>query len=92
MTFTSPQAFQRGEEVEEDGSILASAHRVFTSLRSALGDGNDAVAAEIARGENHLIEAYDEALEDAAEVDPAFPLLAQQRADVNHDLEMAKRS
>ena len=52
----------RGEEPETDGSVGAGAHRMFMGLRDAImGKDDDAIIAEVERGEDHLKEKYDEA-------------------------------
>ncbi|CUH36030.1 hypothetical protein JSE7799_01170 [Jannaschia seosinensis] len=70
-----------GEDLEEDGSILASAHRVFTNLKDRVtGAGDDAILEEIARGEKHLLDKYDTAIEAASGADSA--MLQSQRTAV----------
>jgi uncharacterized protein (TIGR02284 family) len=55
-----------GENVEEEGSILAGLHRTFLGLRDAVtGKDDEAIKAEIVRGEEHLKKAYDAAVEEA---------------------------
>lgn len=55
-----------GGEPEDDGTILASAHRAFLGLRDALtGDRDDsAVVAEVERGEDHIKAKFENALAD----------------------------
>lgn len=55
-----------GGECEDDGTVLASAHRAFVGLRDALtGDRDDgAVVAEVERGEDHIKAKYESALKD----------------------------
>lgn len=61
-----------GGNPEDDGTILASAHRAFLGLRDALtGDRDDkAVIAEVERGEDHIKSKYESALSDD-DLDPA---------------------
>jgi uncharacterized protein (TIGR02284 family) len=54
-----------GGEPRESGSALASAHRLFVSLRQKLGAGDKAVIEEVERGEDHVKAKYEQALEDA---------------------------
>ncbi len=55
-----------GGNPEDDGTILAGAHRVFLSLRDAVtGErDDDAVVAEVERGEDHIKSKYEDALKD----------------------------
>lgn len=53
-----------GGKPEDDGTILASAHRIFVNLRSSLSKGDEAVVAEVERGEDHIKHKYEDALED----------------------------
>ena len=52
-----------GGEPEDDGSILAGAHRAFMNLRDAVtGLDDQAVIAEVERGEDHIKAKYEDAL------------------------------
>jgi uncharacterized protein (TIGR02284 family) len=55
-----------GGEPEDDGTVLASAHRAFLGLRDKLtGDHDDeAVVAEVERGEDHIKSKFENALAD----------------------------
>lgn len=54
-----------GGEPEEDGSLLAAAHRQFLSLRDAMTGGSDeSVIAEVDRGESYLNAKWQAALGD----------------------------
>ncbi|MDR0183843.1 PA2169 family four-helix-bundle protein [Lysobacter arvi] len=66
------QAFvvSQGGKPEDDGTVLASAHRVFVDLRASLSKGDDAVVKEVERGEDHIKNKYEEALKDL-ELSPA---------------------
>src|SRR5476649_1394457 len=44
-----------GADPEKDGTVLASAHRVFVNLRASLtSNDNKAVVDEVERGEDHI--------------------------------------
>ena len=80
-----------GEQVDEDGSLLAAGHRVFVDIRNALGGGSDeAVLKEVDRGESTLLKEYDDALEDIPPADQAYALLQRQRESVSQTLNQIK--
>ena len=68
----------RGVEVDDDGSILASAHRTFLSLKTMMGNTDEAILDEVLRGENELREVYDTTIEPATSTDPEFDFLNTQ--------------
>ena len=72
----------QGEQLDDDGSILAAAHRQFTGLRDALSSGDAAVLSEIVRGEKQLLSSYDKALEAVGASDPEFSWLSDQYTDL----------
>jgi uncharacterized protein (TIGR02284 family) len=54
-----------GGEPEEEGSALASAHRMFVNLRTSLpSNDNKAVVDEVERGEDHIKSEFEDAMED----------------------------
>ena len=48
----------------EHGSTAAHVHRLFESMRSALGGGDAAIIAEVERGEDYLKEEFERVLKD----------------------------
>lgn len=67
-----------GGTPEDDGSILAAAHRAFLSLRDKItGSDDEAVIAEVDHGETYLNEKWERALEDG-DLSPATRTLIQQ--------------
>lgn len=72
----------KGAEPDESGSFLASAHRSLVDLRSVFSKGDAAVMAEVVRGEESLLEAYDEALEAMGGADPEYSWLSEQYTDL----------
>lgn len=55
-----------GGTPEDDGSALAGAHRFLMNIRDALtGRDDEAVIAEVERGEDHIKHKYEAALADA---------------------------
>lgn len=66
-----------GEEPEDDGTILASAHRVFLDLKTAVtGNDEQAIVSEVERGEDHIKAKYEDAIKDE-EVDPQTKAIIQ---------------
>ncbi len=54
-----------GGNPEDDGTILAAGHRAFVNLKSAVtGKSDEAVVAEVERGEDHLKSKFESALND----------------------------
>ncbi len=54
-----------GGKPEDDGTALASAHRVFVNLRTSLtSNDNKAVVDEVERGEDHLKSKFESAMKD----------------------------
>lgn len=54
-----------GGKAEDDGTVLAAAHRVFVNLRHAIAGGDVAVVDEVERGEDHIKAKYETALKDS---------------------------
>ena len=79
---------QQGEEMGDDGSLLAAAHRTFVSLKDTLtGTGDEAILEEVIRGEDSLLSAYDEAIKEAGGVDPEYAFITQQHAELKAKIE-----
>lgn len=54
-----------GGKPEDDGTVLASAHRMFVNLRSSLASAdNKAVVEEVERGEDHIKAKFESAMND----------------------------
>ncbi|KRE89169.1 hypothetical protein ASG87_06465 [Frateuria sp. Soil773] len=54
-----------GGEPEEEGTVLASAHRMFVNLRTSLtSNDNKAVVDEVERGEDHIKSKFENAMKD----------------------------
>jgi uncharacterized protein (TIGR02284 family) len=75
-----------GGEPESGGSVLASAHRLFTNLRRSLHD-ETAVIDEVERGEDHIKHQFEDALEDTGVSQPTRMLIADTYRSVRsgHD-------
>lgn len=70
-----------GHVIEDDGSLLAAAHRTFVGLKDAVTTSDDAATlGEVLRGEKVLLGSYDDAV--AAEADgpgPEYGFLIEQQ-------------
>ena len=54
-----------GGDPEDDGTVLASAHRMFVNLRTSLtSNDNKAVVDEVERGEDHIKSKFEDAMKD----------------------------
>lgn len=58
-----------GGDAERGGSVLASAHRMFVNLTQTMRSGDQAVVAEVERGEKYIRQQFEHALHDNA-LDP----------------------
>lgn len=81
-----------GEKVDDDGSLLASAHRVFLDLKTRLsGDDNERALEEVERGESVLVKQYEETLEDVSPESAVGSTLRKQLSCVLEDLNSARK-
>ena len=56
---------RQGGNPEDDGTLLAGAHRVFLDLKSAVtGNDDQAIVNEVERGEDHIKAKFEDALKD----------------------------
>lgn len=82
-----------GEKPVESGSMMASAHRCWTDLKTAVTGGDaHAILAEAERGEDYIKGLYEDILKETAG-EPTTKLLNEQYARVKegHDLVRAMR-
>jgi uncharacterized protein (TIGR02284 family) len=55
-----------GGNPEDDGTVLAKAHRMFVELRAKMSSKDDtAIVDEVERGEDHIKAKYEDALKDS---------------------------
>ena len=66
-----------GGQPEDDGSILASAHRAFLSIRDSLSKGDKSVVEEVERGEDFIKNKYEAALQDDELSEEVRPVLGR---------------
>ena len=57
---------RQGGNPEDDGTLLAGAHRAFLNLKATLTGQDDSIVAEVERGEDHIKAKYESALEDSS--------------------------
>ncbi len=77
-----------GGEPEDDGTVLASAHRMFVNLRSSITSAdNTAVVDEVERGEDHIKHKFEDAMNDNELSPPAMSAITDVYASVRsgHD-------
>ena len=79
-----------GGTPEDDGSVLASAHRMFTNLRRSLND-EGAVIDEVERGEDHIRHKFEDALDDEDVTPPTHALIADAYRSVRSGHEQMRR-
>jgi uncharacterized protein (TIGR02284 family) len=66
-----------GGKPEDEGTILASAHRMFVNLRKSMSSGDTAIVDEVERGEDHIKHKFEDALKDD-EVSPTTRTLVTE--------------
>ncbi len=77
-----------GGNPEDDGTILASAHRTFLDLKAAVtGNDDKAIINEVERGEDHIKAKYEAALADNEVSQPVRSVIEQANMSVRagHD-------
>ena len=76
-----------GGDPEDDGTILAKAHRMFTGLRNSISGGDTVVVDEVERGEDHIKAKFEDAMKDGDLSQPTRTAIEQAYASVRagHD-------
>jgi uncharacterized protein (TIGR02284 family) len=74
-----------GGDPEDDGTILASAHRVFLNLKSSVTGDDQSVVNEVERGEDHIKAKYEDALKDSALSAPVKETISRAYVSVKAD-------
>ena len=60
------EVFRQGGNPEDDGTVLAGAHRVFLDLKAAVtGQDDKAIVNEVERGEDHIKAKFESAMQDS---------------------------
>ncbi|MDB5686423.1 MAG: hypothetical protein JWR77_1012 [Rhizorhabdus sp.] len=77
-----------GGNPEDDGTILAGAHRAFLNLKAAVtGKDDKAIVNEVERGEDHIKHKFDDALQDSELSGPVLAAIrsAYESVRAGHD-------
>lgn len=76
-----------GGKPDDDGTVLAKAHRMFVNLRNSLQSGDTAVVDEVERGEDHIKAKFEDALKDDDLSPPTRSVIMQAYVSVKtgHD-------
>ena len=76
-----------GGKPEDEGSALASAHRILVNLRDAMSRSDKGVVEEVERGEDYLKSKYEDALDDSELSEDIRPLISRAYESVvqGHD-------
>lgn len=74
-----------GGKPEDDGTILAAAHRMFLSLKSSLAGDDRSVVNEVERGEDHIKAKFEAALNDENLPAPVKATIARAYASIKAD-------
>ena len=74
-----------GGPSEKDGTLLASAHRVFMGLSAALQDNDEAAIKAVDQGEDHLLQKFESALASDELNGSAKTLLRNYQGEVRAD-------
>jgi uncharacterized protein (TIGR02284 family) len=91
LTALRREAQALGESTETSGSTLAAAHRIWVDIKSFFtGNDKEAIINEIDRGENFLINRYEEILKHDEIPATLRQLLEQQKQEVRNDLIQVK--
>ena len=65
-------------DLDDDGTILAAAHRQFLGLKDMISSDDEEVVEEVIRGERKLMEAYDKAIVPMDANSPALSFANEQ--------------
>ena len=79
------EIIELGGEPESDGTILASAHRVFMGLSAAVQDNDEAAIEAVDTGEEHLRKKFEKALENEDLTVSAKTMLRSYQGELRAD-------
>lgn len=69
---------QEGITLDDDGSILAAAHRRYLDIKDMLSGSDDAVIEEVVRGERELLDTYNEVIEPMGPQESGYDMITDQ--------------
>lgn len=76
-----------GVTLDDDSSILGTAHRHYVSLKDNLGGDDESIIAEVIRGEEHLLSTYDKAIQPMTSQTEAYIFATGHHATLKSRLE-----
>ena len=79
------EIIELGGKPESDGTILASAHRVFMGLSAAVQDNDEAAIEAVDTGEEHLRKKFEKALENEDLTVSAKTMLRSYQGELRAD-------
>lgn len=79
-----------GGEAEDDGTILAAAHRTLMGLASMVESNNEAAAEAVETGEKHINDKFKDALEDEDLGTEARSVIHPAYAEIQTDARIAE--
>ncbi|MCK0149511.1 PA2169 family four-helix-bundle protein [Marivita sp. S6314] len=76
----------RGDAPDTSGTAMGAVHKTVVSFRDMIGGLDDDVLDAVQRGEQRVLSAYDDALEDLRQDDPTSDLIAKQRQALSKEI------
>lgn len=76
---------QLGGTPDDDGTLLASAHRMFLTISAAVQDNDEAAIEAVDTGEEHLREKFDDAIQNDDLAPSSKALLAKYAGELRAD-------
>jgi uncharacterized protein (TIGR02284 family) len=74
-----------GAKPEDDGTVLAAAHRAFLNLKNAVTGDDETVVKEVERGEDHIKEKFETALKEGKLTPGSLDAVTKAYASIKAD-------
>jgi uncharacterized protein (TIGR02284 family) len=74
-----------GAKPEDDGTVLAAAHRAFLNLKNAVTGDDETVVKEVERGEDHIKEKFEAALKEGKLTPGSLDAVTKAYASIKAD-------
>jgi uncharacterized protein (TIGR02284 family) len=74
-----------GAQPEDDGTVLAAAHRAFLNLKNAVTGDDETVVKEVERGEDHIKEKFETALKEGKLTPGSLDAVTKAYASIKAD-------